>query len=341
LSPRGIAYPIAELGGCADKQACFEYCQETVNMPACTLFGENNGLLPQQGNTPAVQRYAQAILAGAAPGACNSADACASYCDDAGHEDECVSFAATNKLDGRVLGAATGTALSPSLVSQCGSIDACLSYCNAHQTDSSCAAFLSNSQQGSSSDDAYLASHPGPNNCTSTSACNTYCTSDTSSGRLAQCKSYLEYMGYLNPALEQLLAQDSTSQNHPQVAAANTEGDNANNLPLLSDTNDDAYNKCITDAQNSVGTVNPTTGYTGDQAQLLSQLSTLCQQQQEQQRQQQTQQQQQQSSQQASQQARQGQEQGANNIQNLQGCLLNALKAGQDINHCLQNNLTQ
>jgi hypothetical protein len=344
ILPRGFVYPVAALGNCADKQDCFTYCQKTVNMPACTRFGEDNGLLPQLSHAPVVQRYAQAILAGAAPGNCNSADACVSYCDDSGHADECAVFALTNKLDGRVLGAASGSAaLPPSLVSQCGSVNSCLNYCSPRPGDSSCAAFLSNSQQGSyNSDDAYLALHPGPNNCTNTSACTSYCTSDTSTGRLAQCRPYLEYMGYLNPSLEQLLAQQATSQNHPQVAAANTGGDNAYNLPLLSDPVDGSLGPCIDDAQASLGSPNPTTGqYSAAQGELLIQLMTECGQQQQQLQQEQYQQLQQQAGQQAQQQAQQGQDNAATNIQNIRGCLLNALNAREDINRCYQNNLTQ
>ena len=43
-SPFDIEFPITELGGCADKNACKAYCDDPANLNACTAFAEEHGL---------------------------------------------------------------------------------------------------------------------------------------------------------------------------------------------------------------------------------------------------------------------------------------------------------
>jgi len=42
---RGYVYPMAELNGCNSQQACFEYCEQLVNVPLCAMFSEKQGLM--------------------------------------------------------------------------------------------------------------------------------------------------------------------------------------------------------------------------------------------------------------------------------------------------------
>jgi len=149
-------------------------------------------------------------------------------------------------------------------------------------------------------------------------------------------------MGYLTPALEQLLAQQANSQNHPQVAADSTIfGDTQGGaLPPVGAA--DSTSQCLTNLQTTFPQPDPVTGqYTAAQLQALSDASNQCISQQQTNSQQSQQQQAAQAGQEADGLIQKGQESALNSIQNIQGCLLNALSKSADINACYQDNLAQ
>lgn len=92
-----ITFPIAELGGCADRDACKAYCADETNRAACEEFAANHGLA-EHGDA-----RASAALKDGGPGACargarDPQKACHAYCDSANHIQECVAYGKSHGL---------------------------------------------------------------------------------------------------------------------------------------------------------------------------------------------------------------------------------------------------
>lgn len=85
-----IEFPISELGNCADKAACKEYCNDPANGEACLAFAKKFGLADES----TVAKIKKADAGG--PGGCKGAEGCRVYCDDSAHEEECIDFAVQN-----------------------------------------------------------------------------------------------------------------------------------------------------------------------------------------------------------------------------------------------------
>ena len=68
-----IEFPIAELGNCADQQACKAYCDDSANKDACIAFGRKFGLVDEQ-NVQKAEKIKDSARQG--PGGCNSETSC-------------------------------------------------------------------------------------------------------------------------------------------------------------------------------------------------------------------------------------------------------------------------
>ncbi|TSC64420.1 MAG: hypothetical protein G01um101491_289 [Parcubacteria group bacterium Gr01-1014_91] len=79
-----IQFPIAELGGCKDKEACKTYCDDESHLDACLAFAEKSGLMSGEELSTA-KKFAAAGAKG--PGGCTGKDECEAYCDDINHID--------------------------------------------------------------------------------------------------------------------------------------------------------------------------------------------------------------------------------------------------------------
>ncbi len=94
-SVRGIIFPVAELGGCADKNECKRYCNQLANMEACIVFAKDRGLMTEK-DAERAGKFTKQVLAGNSPGGCNSPESCEEYCSNVSHLDECTGFAEKN-----------------------------------------------------------------------------------------------------------------------------------------------------------------------------------------------------------------------------------------------------
>ncbi len=85
-----LTYPITELGGCKDRNACKIYCDNSANTAACINYAEQKNLLSQED-----LKVAKSFIAGGSkgPGSCTGKKECQAYCEDKNHIDECVSYA--------------------------------------------------------------------------------------------------------------------------------------------------------------------------------------------------------------------------------------------------------
>lgn len=93
----GITYPLLELGGCENKEACHAYCDDLAHVKECVAFAEAHGLMDAD---DAREARTFAELGGVGPGGCTSKDACESYCENVTHINECLAFAEEHNLLG-------------------------------------------------------------------------------------------------------------------------------------------------------------------------------------------------------------------------------------------------
>lgn len=101
-----IEFPVAELGGCADRAACKAYCNQPENEDACTAFAKSYGIAtPEKSARPEALRKIEQVKRDGGPGNCaegaeNPAAACKAYCDSSEHMETCVAYAKEHDLMG-------------------------------------------------------------------------------------------------------------------------------------------------------------------------------------------------------------------------------------------------
>jgi hypothetical protein len=94
-SVRGISFPVAELGGCASKDECKNYCNQSVNMDACIAFAKDHGIMTKK-DADRAEKFTKQVREGSGPGSCDSPQSCDVYCSNISHLDECTTFAEKN-----------------------------------------------------------------------------------------------------------------------------------------------------------------------------------------------------------------------------------------------------
>lgn len=83
-------YPIAELGNCASKEACYAYCSLPENRQACISFGQKHHL-PYP--TPTLNAYTQKLIQEAKSVlGCDYATTCREFCTKEGNREKCANF---------------------------------------------------------------------------------------------------------------------------------------------------------------------------------------------------------------------------------------------------------
>lgn len=88
-----IAYPVPELGNCADETACRTYCDNPDHLPECLRFAKRHNLL--EGKDIPEENVEKLIdaLKGGGPGGCKNQRQCEEFCDDVKNINACVDFA--------------------------------------------------------------------------------------------------------------------------------------------------------------------------------------------------------------------------------------------------------
>ncbi len=79
-------------GGCSSQKSCENYCSDIDKIDECFAFADKHNLLSEK-DRDKVGKIKTALKSGAKlPGGCNNERSCESYCNDALHVDECLSF---------------------------------------------------------------------------------------------------------------------------------------------------------------------------------------------------------------------------------------------------------
>lgn len=94
-SVHGITFPVSELGNCASKNKCKNYCDNAEHMNACIAFAKDRGLMTEKDSARA-EKFTKHVLEKTSPGGCNTPRSCELYCSNISHLDECTAFAEKN-----------------------------------------------------------------------------------------------------------------------------------------------------------------------------------------------------------------------------------------------------
>ncbi len=85
-------------GGCTSRESCAAYCEDVSRIEECLKFAEENNFLSGD-ELREVRAVAKVKREGVAfPGGCTSKAACETYCQEANHIEECLSFAERSGL---------------------------------------------------------------------------------------------------------------------------------------------------------------------------------------------------------------------------------------------------
>lgn len=92
IAAGGIAFPVPELGNCANRAECAKFCSDTANMPACIQFAKKHGLM-NAAEAVRAEKFHSQLQGNVGPGGCRSPRDCHTYCSNLSNIEECVRFA--------------------------------------------------------------------------------------------------------------------------------------------------------------------------------------------------------------------------------------------------------
>ena len=122
-------------GGCSGQAECQAYCDDNAHIDECVSYAEANGLMSTQ-DLQKAKKVQAAIANGIKLPACKNKTDCDSYCAEAAHMQECITFAQNAGLlsgqelqDAQKVLTALEKGVSPL---PCQGKDACDTYCAKH-----------------------------------------------------------------------------------------------------------------------------------------------------------------------------------------------------------------
>ena len=207
----GILYPVLELGGCKDEQACRAFCDErssVENQKACIAFAKKHNLLPPEELREA-EYYVITLGITRGPGGCKDRATCDSYCEDTAHLDECLDFAERHSLrsaeeiaEGRKV--ASALKQGAGLPGGCRTRAECTAYCDSPAHMRVCvefaekSGFISKEEADEAKKIIPLIEQGGktPGACARKDACEAYCYDPS---HIDECLAFAEKAGLLPP----------------------------------------------------------------------------------------------------------------------------------------------
>ena len=131
LSRLGIAFPVPELGNCANFSSCRKYCQDEQHRQQCHTFAADHGLIKKQ---KILEKAKQEL-------GCSSLDECRQFCESDTNQDLCRNFARRYhlKLKFRIL-QQTRAELG------CNSVSDCKNFCRQPENRDKCRQFAQKHQ---------------------------------------------------------------------------------------------------------------------------------------------------------------------------------------------------
>lgn len=202
-----FTYPISELGGCADKNACHDYCEKPENNRACFGFVKKHKLIPKD----ELDRWEEFldVASGGGPGSCKNENECIQYCEDASHIVECTDFVAKHNLVSpqqlaEMQRIAKAVKAGATLPGNCRNKVECISYCEDSAHTEECVSFLQKTGDMTEKEANLIRKFKGksPGDCAkgkdsfaeSQRSCNAFCNDPTNQ---PVCFKFLEEAGIM------------------------------------------------------------------------------------------------------------------------------------------------
>lgn len=205
-SVNDIVFPVQELGGCKNEQACKAYCDKPDNMSPCVSFAKEHNLMSQR----EIKR-AEALLSSldaGGPGGCKSKETCETFCNDAGNIETCIGFAEKHGLmDANELKESKQVVRAlrkgAKLPGGCANKEACETYCQDSNHVEECVAFAEaagfikpEEAKEARKMMGFMQRGETPGNCKSKESCDAYCSSDAN---IMECVAFAEKAGMISP----------------------------------------------------------------------------------------------------------------------------------------------
>ncbi len=135
-----LTFPIPELGNCASREECKEYCDNPANREACQSFAEEQGLVEPK-EPPAELEFPIAEL-----GNCASVEECDAFCRRPENKDKCLEYAKATDMEeyfedefgeGKEEGMPE-ISFPIAELGNCGSVEECDAYCSRPENKDKC-----------------------------------------------------------------------------------------------------------------------------------------------------------------------------------------------------------
>lgn len=230
IAAQGIAFPVAELGNCANKDECRAYCNEPGNMPSCIRFAKAHGLMNDE-DARRAEKFAERVRSRTTPGGCNSPQSCEAYCSNIARIDECLKFAEEHDFEDEHIQEArkirTYLEEGGTLPGGCTSRESCEAYCRDVTHIEECFAFAEKAGIGPASPPGQfgreeqgprpehirefiqlLKRGETPGGCTSKETCEAYCQAE---GNFQECVEFGIKVGFIKPEEAELIRKTGGS----------------------------------------------------------------------------------------------------------------------------------
>ncbi|MBI4155855.1 MAG: hypothetical protein HY507_01315 [Candidatus Zambryskibacteria bacterium] len=199
-----ITYPVKELGGCQDFNACKIYCNKDENIPTCLRFDIKN--LYSKEDAQDAKRLLSLMDESGLPGKCQDAVACFSYCESAAHTDECWDYAQRHNLTRgydleTIQRMAKFAREGGKFPGNCQGQSQCEAYCGTPNHFAECADFgekagiMTKEETDMMRKIARSGLTKFPGNCTSKGSCDTYCKAEE---HFDECIDFAEKAGFVS-----------------------------------------------------------------------------------------------------------------------------------------------
>lgn len=179
----GIAFPISDLGNCANVSACKTYCEQPGNHEACTAFARKHGFDKHPEPERDILADAKSQLG------CDSEASCRAICEDPATRQKCIDFAKRHGMEHQTAGPPTDVLAAAKKELGCDSAESCLKYCESEANRAKCQSFASKQGFGGAPPpggdyDKFCGENPdkckqgrlsGPGGCDSQESCKKYC----------------------------------------------------------------------------------------------------------------------------------------------------------------------
>lgn len=200
-----ISFPVAELGNCESKTACFAYCELEENQDACYAFAIENNLIDEE-DAETYDEIHDALSNNEGPGGCDSQVSCDAHCSNINNIQECIAFAEEHDLmSEEELEEAeqikTALESGATLPGGCSNENECETYCEDSAHMQECFAFAK--AAGFVDEEEIeemervmeiMESGNSPGGCTSKNSCEAYCDDES---HFEECITFAETAGFM------------------------------------------------------------------------------------------------------------------------------------------------